>query len=304
MTVERLTPIALMCKSYAGDVKRTQRLASSIEAYNSDSIPAYISVPSSDMALFKNVIGKDRVNWLCDEDIIGAQPKRDGGRYRTWSGRLSQQVIKAEFWRLGLCSNYVCLDSDAQFIQDFHQHHFLNPTTKTPYTVLCQSKEFLQLSQNRGIDKVLQYFKKESAEGKALFNRIGTDYDFCTQPVILSAKVWQDLYDRYLAPKDMDFWDAIERFPNELRWYGEALLEYKSIPLMPIQPLFRVYLYDWHYARLRRSGETPEKLKALFLGIVMQSNWEYEMDAGQQASRKSLMSRAARRVRRMLSRFR
>ena len=42
--------------------------------------------------------------------------------------------------------------------------------------------------------------------------------------------------------------------PSELRWYGESLLAFRSIPLAPIEPLFRVYHHDWHFNALRRLG--------------------------------------------------
>lgn len=296
--------MVIFCKSYAGDLLRVARLVDSIQRYNRDQIRLFISVPSRDLSLFKSRLGTSNIHWLADEDIIAAQPGGDKGRYSKWSGNLSQQVIKSEFWRLGISENYVCIDSDAQFIKDFSLSDFQNETQGTPYTIITQSKDFLQLAVNKGISKVIENHLKESSEGKALFHRNGPDYDFCTPPLIWSAKVWRDLEHFYLAPKGLDFWDAIETFPNEIRWYGEALLSYKSIPLLPIQPLFRIYLYDWHYASLKRTGETEERLKSLYLGIVKQSNWEFEMDYGDQAKRKSVLSRGARRLRRSLARFR
>lgn len=296
--------MVILCKSYAGDLRRVIRLVESIHRFNRDNLPVFISVPGKDLPLFKNHLGQDSVHWLSDEDIIAAQPEGDKGRYTLWSGSLSQQVIKSEFWRMNLCESYLCIDSDAVFIRDFHRSDFFNEKDNTPYTILSQSRDFLQLAENRKIHKVLANFQRESQEGKALFQRTGPDYNFSTTPVIWSAKVWKDLATRYLEPRGMDFWDAIEQFPNEMRWYGEALLTYESIPLRPIEPLFRVYLYDWQYAALRRSGETPEKLPSLFLGLVKQSNWEFEMDYGDQAKRKSVLSRGARRLRRSLARFR
>lgn len=296
--------VVIFCKSYAGDLRRVIRLVESIQRYNRDHLPLFISVPANDLPLFKNQLGLDHINWLSDEEIISHQPHGDKGRYASWSGSLSQQVIKSEFWRLNQSENYLCLDSDAEFIKDFHLTDFVNPETGAPYTILCQSKDFLQLAESRGIGKVLTNYARESAEGKRLFGRQGPDYNFSTTPVIWSAKVWRDLASHYLEPKAMDFWDAIAQFPNEMRWYGEALLAYKSIPLQPIEPLFRVYLYDWQYASLKRTGETPEKLKSLFLGMVKQSNWEFELDYGDQAKRKSALSRGARRVRRFMSRYR
>jgi hypothetical protein len=296
--------MTLFCKSYAGDLHRIERLITSVEAFNADNIPFYISVPSKDLSLFRNKWGASQVNWLTDEEVLAHHPQGDGDRYKQWDGRLSQQVIKAEYWRLGISENCVCLDSDAEFIQNFRLNSFLDEASNTPYTVICQSKEYLQLAENRKIIKVLQHFKEESAAGKAIFERTGPDYDFCTPPVIWSSKVWQDLTELYLEPNGITIWDAIAKMPLELRWYGEALLKFRSIELLPIEPLFRVYLYDWQYANMRKLGETPETLRGLYIGIVKQSNWEFEMDTPQQANRKSPLAKLARRARRSLAQFR
>ena len=44
--------IILYCKSYAGDVQRVKKLKGSIEKYNKDNIPFYISCPKKDKQLF------------------------------------------------------------------------------------------------------------------------------------------------------------------------------------------------------------------------------------------------------------
>jgi hypothetical protein len=60
--------IVLYCKSYAPDVNRVQNLLESIIKYNKDNIPFYISVPESDIDLFKRTLGND-VIIISDESI-------------------------------------------------------------------------------------------------------------------------------------------------------------------------------------------------------------------------------------------
>lgn len=293
--------IVLYCKSYDRDVLRAKRLVDSIERYNADKLSVYLSVPDTDRALFENKIGKQRCEWVTDEDIVSANPRASVERMYRTPGNLGQQVVKSEFWRLGIAENYVCLDSDSQFIRDFHHHEFMAPDGN-PYTVFHQSKELLQLAVNRNKHKMADEYRGESERGKAQFARKGLDYDYGPPPMIWSAKVWRDLDEKKLAPDGMNLWDAIDRFPAEIRWYGEALLAYGSIPLHPVEPLFRFYHYDWEYFALKRMGETEEKLKRNYMGVVYQSNWEYELDYG--TNDKSALSRFARRVRRQLARFR
>lgn len=295
-----MTGIPLFCKSYHQDVLRVRHLMESIEQFNTDKQPVFISVPQIDRPLFLNKIGSGRCEWLSDEDIFSANPAMSGIDMQQEDPRILQQVIKSEFWRVNESPVYLCMDSDSLFIRPFYASDFL-AGDGVPYTVLHQSKEFLQLARNHGKNKIAAHYRKDSALGKSIFSRTGLDYDFGPTPVIWSAQVWRELADKYLAPCGMSFLDAIKQFPAELRWYGEALLAYQSIPLRPIEPLFRVYHTDWQYFAQRKMGETIEKLRENYLGVVMQSNWQYEMDYGEPD--KSILSRTARKVRRQLARF-
>ncbi|MBK8971928.1 MAG: hypothetical protein IPM37_11345 [Hahellaceae bacterium] len=93
----------------------------------------------------------------------------------------------------GISENYLCIDSDAVSLSKTSLVQISKTKPKTPYTIITQSKDFLQLAVNKGISKVIENHLKESSEGKALFHRNGPDYDFCTPPLIWSAKVWRDL---------------------------------------------------------------------------------------------------------------
>lgn len=297
-------PFLLFCKSYAGDLRRVQRLWQSIQRHNLEKIPFYVSVPAADLPLFENTIGNPQgLFWVKDEDIVMANPRAKLECYRQWDGRLSQQAVKSEFWRYTECNAYLCIDSDSEFIRDFHLADFVDDRGD-PYTVMSQSKELLQLAANKGISKVIDNFHRECKMMKSVFGRNGPDYDFAPTPVIWSARVWRDLDEYYLKPKGITLWDAIKERPSELRWYGEALLQFKSIPLMPIEALFRCYHYNWQWHALRRQGESKETLQQEYLGVVYQSNWQYELDHGDYAQRKSIPSRLARLIRSRLARFR
>ena len=111
-----------------------------------------------------------------------------------------------------------------------------------------------------------------------LFERSGRLWDFGPIPVVWSAHVRRDLDEKYLKPRGQNFVDAIRLHPSELRWYGEALLAFRSIPLIPVEPLFRCYHYEEQYYFWRRAGETDEKLSRHYLGMVLQSNWDKRLD--------------------------
>jgi len=78
--------------------------------------------------------------------------------------------------------------------------------------------------------------------------------------------------------------------------YAEALLKYRAIPLIAIEPLFRTYHFDWHYYLMKRLGETEEKLRQNYLGVIYQSAWEFELNLGQ--LQKSTASRLIKHLKR------
>lgn len=288
--------IVLYCKSYRRDFLRLKRLLKSITQYNADEIAFFISTPENEYQDLIAALGTSSgFHWVSDESIIAANPLVPTGIEKTRSGGLSQQAIKSEFWRLGISENYVCFDSDCIFITEFKKSDFLS-ADGNPYTVIYQNKEFFQLSLNRGQDKVQSNLRKEGDRVKELFSRVGPNYYCPCPPFIWSAKVWESLDQQYLKPRGITFWDLSTGDHPETLLYLEALLNFRAIPLYPVEQLFRIYYYDWQYYLLRRNGETEDKLKINYLGVIYQSNWNPGMDFG--AVTKSFSSRALRRAKR------
>ena len=154
------------------------------------------------------------------------------------------------------------------------------------------------MASNRGHLRVERELRKESETVKALFGRDGPNYYCAPAPFIWSAQVWNSLDIQYLQPKGMTLWDLITPDHPESLVYGEALLKFQAIPVRAIEPLFRIYHYDWHFYLSRRLGETQDKLKQNFLGLIYQSSWESELDYG--APAKPFVSRTLKRLKRFL----
>jgi len=83
------------------------RLAESVRRHNTTRIPFYISCPASDLALFKEKVGNDGVTFLTDEEILATNPAIDKKAFDALPGSITQQIVKSEFWRLGLSENYL-----------------------------------------------------------------------------------------------------------------------------------------------------------------------------------------------------
>jgi hypothetical protein len=166
----------------------------------------------------------------------------------------------------------------------------------TPYTVLHQNKELFQLAADRGYEKVERDLRIEAERVKAIFNRKGPNFYCAPAPFIWSAKVWQSLDAEYLKPKGISLWDFISPDHPETLIYGEALLKYRAIPLIAIEPLFRTYHYDWQFFLMKRLGETKNKVAQNYLGVIYQSAWDSELNLGQ--PQKSLPSQLLSRLKR------
>lgn len=294
----QLKDLVLYCKSYRRDFLRLKRLLESIQKYNVNQIPFYISTPEDQFEELKNILGSSEgYLWVSDELIVAANPRATPGIEKTRSGSLAQQVIKSEFWRLGISENYVCLDSDCIFLKEFSHKDFI-ASDGNPYTVIYQNKEFFQLAIDRKNPKVAENLRLEGDRVKALFDREGPNYYCPCPPFIWSAKVWRSLDEQFLIPRGLTFWDLSAPEHPETLLYLEALLKFQAIPLHPVEQLFRIYYYDWQFYLLRRLGESVNKLSKNYLGVIYQSNWDLDLDLG--APQKSFISRTNRRFKRFL----
>ena len=72
-----MNKVALFCKSYRDDVLRAKRLARSVERFNMEGLPLYVSVPSSDLALFQEHCAGLPLTLISDEEIVAANPGLD-----------------------------------------------------------------------------------------------------------------------------------------------------------------------------------------------------------------------------------
>jgi hypothetical protein len=287
--------LVLYCKSYHRDVLRAARLAESVRQHNTSNLPFYLSCPAVDLPLFKTTIDNEGVIFLTDEEIITANTSLDQQALNALPGGLSQQIVKSEFWRLGLCENYLCLDSDSYFIRDFSRDDFLTPSG-IPYTVINESLELRLFGAIPHHEKIARNIDADCTAIMGIMGRTGRHYDFGPLPVVWNRKVWSDLTEKFLAPQNINFMDAIKLFPSEMRWYGEALLKYRSIELWPVETLFRCYHYETQYHAAKKAGETDEALKLAYLGVCVQSNWDSRLAYGNM--KKSLPSRIIRAIKR------
>tara|TARA_R100000700_G_C3173821_1_gene148385 strand:- start:1235 stop:2065 length:831 start_codon:yes stop_codon:yes gene_type:complete len=266
--------IVLYCKSYRNDVHRLKVLLDSVIKYNRDGLKFYISCPEIDVDIFKQVLGNDGYELLTDEQIVS---KLDihGNKLSYINqnfGWVQQQVVKSEFWKLDLCVNYLCLDSDMYFITDFYEHDFIYEGD-TPYTVMHECKDLLQFTSRNNMGFVRDSFVEDRKYVQNIFNRKGKPYDFGPTPVIWSRKVWESLKKDYLDPNGLTFLNLIEAKHCEFHWYGEWLLKKRPIDILPIDQIFKNYHYREQYEESIKLGDTEKTLSENFLGVALETTW-------------------------------
>lgn len=266
-----MSNITLFCKSYHKDMERAAVMAESVWRFNGDGLPLTICVPTDDLQVFRGRIGTEDVAWLTDDEVIEANSSIDVDACRALPGHISQQLVKAEFWRLNPAPNTLCIDSDSRFIRDFHAGDFISQEGH-PYTILHEGKPFLEFCLAHGIREPGLHFEAMSREMRELFGRSGPSWAFNPFPVIWNRQVWEALA-RQLEAEGSNMLDAIVAHPYESSWYGEAMLRYRPFPLLPREPVFKAYLYLEEYLYDRRHGIDESVLAEHYLGVVYQSNW-------------------------------
>jgi hypothetical protein len=295
-----MKPFVLYCKSYSTDLNRVIRLAKSILQFNTKSIPFYVSVPQQDLPLFQEHLKCLNVELISDETIIKASPRIELAQVRALPGHIAQQIVKSEFWRLGISDAYLCLDSDAIFIRPFSASEFIT-LDGNPYTVIDEGQSLLEDAVRHKKSRILQDFHHEAEQVQQLFNRHGRHYSFGPFPLVWHRAVWESLDSEYLQTRGMSVVDAIIKAPIESRWYGEALLRYQAVPLLPCQQFFKVYHYAWQLDQDIRSSVGQGQLAKIYSGVIYQSSWEREMDWPKEGGR--WLSRIGRKLRRKLGRI-
>jgi len=297
MASENRPNIVLYSCTFSKDLNRAVRMAESVAKHNKNHIPFYISVPDDEIDLFKRALSGHSVTILNERDILRANPKLDIKKLYEISGGLRQQIIKSEFWRLGLCENYLVLDSDCVFIKDFDETDFIAKDA-IPYSVIHEGRDVLLATEIFGPASTRQYFVETRRLIKTALGREGVSYDYGGAPFLWSGKVWDSLDKNYLTPRGESLLDAIFFCGSELTWYGETLMAFRAIPIYPRDQLFRHYNYEHQLWLDQAIGYSEEVLSKDFLGVVYQSNWQTWYDFG--PATKSIFSLLLRSTKRFL----
>jgi len=262
-----MAELALLVKSYAGDFEYASRLVKSINVHNVDSLPVFIVVPEAARKQFGvfasekiTILGEDLLSsHLVHEDTAGFSP-----------GYINQEIIKLAFWELGLCDNYLCVDSDAEFIRDFGRADFM-ARPGVPFTFLTEDRE-LQAEPGYFVDtwqtriKSLEKIRAEIGyQGRWLLTVHGH--------AVFSAAVLTSFVNDFLRPRGWDYKDALALSPYEPTWYNTWLLHTSVIEIVPREPVVKTFHNSTQHLDYVLREVKTEDISRGYVAVVVNSNY-------------------------------
>lgn len=266
---------AFLLKTYEKDFIYARRLLESFEKYNRENIHCYIVLPREMQESLMNslnektqrnifVLAEEEFGGLVDEDIHGIRP-----------GYINQEIIKLSFWEKGLCENYCCLDSDAEFIRDFYIHDFMYDD-KVPYSVLTEDKDLkadstyynaFWIEREKSLLKIQKELGLESS-------KLLTCHGFQA----FSTIVLRDFKEKFMDVKGYSYMDLMKISPYEFTWYNLWLQKSKVIEIHPCEPFFKTFHMKRHLLWSKMYGMKLEDLKRSYVGIIINSNYTQGTD--------------------------
>ena len=268
-------------KSYAPDVEVTKRFKESVDKHNIENIPLYISVPKSDINLFKDKLGTDGYTLIADEDIYQLTTNLDGWR--------TQQIVKTHFNTLKITKNYLCPDADNFFINDFKKSDFM-ATDDVIYTIITDApleKKIINETLKKKSYYSTCFYRTVVAIRKILDNEsLSKLYLWGPPPYPWNCQVWDEIQDM-LKSNNMNmeqFFIHLESttgaLPREAVLYGEYLIKYRSIDLYPTESWFladgspfaneKIYNFYNEGGEFGKTSIDPVFIKKYYLGLGLQ----------------------------------
>jgi hypothetical protein len=263
-----MTDLAILIKSYQGDLAIAQQLLDSLDRYNSDSIPVYLVVPQADASAFQE-IAPSSAEILHEEVLREHLVKEPFGGMTT--GYINQQIVKLAFWELGLAENYLVLDSDVEMIRPFVRSEFLAPDG-LPYSVLTQDKDMLADPH---------YFNEQWRTREEWINSIAQELGYegpwpvrtCHANTVFNSGVLRSIQEQVLHPRGWDYTDLLRTAPYEFSWYNIWLQVSETIPVRSCEPWIKTFHSESEHLAFLAGPARLEDVSRAYAGISVQSNF-------------------------------
>lgn len=262
-----MTNFAILIKSHEPDRDYAARLLESIRRFNVESIPVYLVVPSDDVSMFQ-ALAADAASVLSESELSEHLVSEPVAGFST--GYINQEIVKLSFWELGLSKNYLCMDSDAEFVRPFTESDFM-ADTETPFTFLTEDADlrvepgyFADTWQTRAVS--LEKIREEVGyEGLWPLTVHGH--------AVFSATALRSFREDFLAPRGWGYADALAISPYEPSWYNAWVLHARPIEVIRREPIVKTFHTPTQHLEYVMRGVSEEDVARGFVAVVVNSNY-------------------------------
>lgn len=262
-----MTAFAILVKSHRPDLPYVERLLDSFRAHNREAIPLYLVVPDEDQNAFHR-LAQDRVTLLPDSTFAAHLTTTEVAGFS--AGYINQEIIKLCFWEAGFADNYLCLDSDAEFVRDFGFDDFM-ADDQTPYTFL---------SEDAALHSEPEYYAAHWVRRepllKTIANEVGLEFESLSTVhghAVFSSLVLASFVENFLSPRRWDYVDALSVAPLEPTWYNYWLKKDRTIPIVAREPIIKTFHDSTQYLDYTLRGLTRSDAAQGYAAIVLNSNF-------------------------------
>jgi hypothetical protein len=241
--------------------------------HNIDEIKLFVIVDPEDLFLFMDLESPIvRVMSLIDLHVETLSQNQQSARFfDTTPGYINQQIVKLSFWETRLCENYLCLDSDGEFIRDFSLEDFMYDE-ETPFTVGIEDKDLIADPYwysvwGKGKEEKIANIK--SFLGMDNIKNVKTCHGF----QIMSAKYLEILKETIMKPRQMSYIDLLAIAPMEFAWYN-LFLHKQCFNIHYVEPFFKCYHYSTQYLIDKMLGIRNQDIARSYVGLVVNGNFQ------------------------------
>lgn len=275
----------IMVKSYAPDFHYARNLVESFHQFCTDDTPLILVVPPEDLSQFAGLAG-GRVSVISEEPLAHYFTHVPVAGLRV--GYVNQEIVKLAFWELGLAENYLCVDSEVEFIRPFSETDFMY-STNVPFSILTQDLEL-------DVDPTYfeQYGRRRHESLEHIAREIGWDPRViltCHGQTVFSAAVLRSWKSDFLEPRGWSYLDALECEPYEFTWYNLWLQKSGVIPVHPREPWIKIFHHEGQHMEYLARGLTHADLARGYLGVLVNSNFDREFERSTHNGKSEVLGR-------------
>jgi hypothetical protein len=228
-------------------------MAESVARHDRDGLAFYVGVPREDVALFRDKLGA-LATIIERDEVVTAHPRMDKASLYALPGIKHQQVIKSDFWRLGL-ARITLVSIPTASSSGTSPRGFLADAS-VPFTVMHDGHDVLDFTARHGPARAARIPRGREPIMREM-GREGVVHDYGYAPYVRSRHVARPRRKASRAARG-DARRCHRPRPSEfvVRRSAAAL---RSIPVhCPRGEYFRFYHYEHQYWHDRRA-ESPRK---------------------------------------------